>query len=157
MSIWEQTGIYHLEIAQRDFLGVVDEPMAFSEETIAKVIDEISANCADGCSRLFLDALARTLRGTDEHFRLRLSGNARRKFVPTDEHTANRLRRAHIAATVKWRESSGDPKEAAVAFACQKFNLSRAMVFKLLKEEAEWRKTVEDFLYANSLMTKKSH
>lgn len=138
-------GGYHLEYAQRDYWGIIDEPMAFSEETIAKVIDAIKDNCDDTGDRLFLAALARTLRGTDNQFRLRLSGTKRRPFQPVDEHDKLMVRRRHVAAVVQWREQQGDPKEAAVAFACAQFKLSRAKIFDLLKEEAEWQKILDSF------------
>lgn len=138
----EPESIYHLEYAQRDFRGITDEDMDFNEETLAQVIDEIilESNCLP--HMVFLRAMTRALRGTDSAFRLRLFHKKRGKFKSSADQAAEMEYRQRIYMHVLHRQGEGDPKEAAVADASAHFGISRATVFRLMKELDDWTEMI---------------
>ena len=133
---------YHLEFAQRDFLGIIDEPMEFSAATIAAAIQEIVEESEDFSHRLFLKAIVRALTNRDDVWKLTLSKRKRGRFVPVDEHDKIFGRKYGIALWIRAEEERGIKRESAVHSAMAQFNVSRQTVFAAIKEIDEFEQVV---------------
>ena len=62
---------------------------------------------------------------------------ARRKGRPKKSTSHDRLRQNAIARFVRWQVEDGAKQEAAIAEACEIFEMSRASVFKVLESVEE--------------------
>lgn len=150
----DPNAFYHLEYAQRDFLGLTDEPMEFSEKTIASVLEEIITETDFIPNRMFLRSLVRALRGEDIAFRLKLVGKARGKFKSAADQADEREFQHSVYMHVLDRQIAGDPKEAAVASAAAHFKISRANVFKQMRDLDNWNANHKDFIESLSKILK---
>ena len=128
-----------LERTQRIFLGLDDEPMAFDESTIARMLKTVASDY-DGLSDEFivLHAVANALLGVDGDFKMRLIHKRRGKFKPPDVQEAEFERRMSILYSVASLEKKGWKTEAAVARKQERFGISRAAVFADIKAAEEF-------------------
>lgn len=131
-----------LERTQRLFLGIDDEPMAFDESTIAGMLKKLASNYG-GLSDEFivLHAVANTLLGVDDDFRMKLIQKKRGKFKPPNIEHDEHERRMSILHSVANLEKKGWKTEAAVARMQERFGISRAAVFAEIKAAEEFLKS----------------
>jgi hypothetical protein len=122
-----------LERVQRLHLGVDDEPMEFSADTIAAMLQEIADVC-DPASAFELHAVVRALEGKDAHHRLELKQVRRGKFASPAEHFRRNMDWLNALAAL---EEQGVKTEAAIATIAEQAKCSRASVFAGIKEAEE--------------------
>ena len=126
---------YHLELAQRDFFGIIDEPMDFSEASIAKTIVEIAQDdVGKGTAGYsYLAAVIRALTGHDHEWKLVLVKRTRGRFHSVSDHAEIFDRQRWITRFVEYQVSIGVKKEAAVQMAMDETKCSRQTVFSAIK------------------------
>lgn len=128
-----------LELLQRDFLGIIDEPMEFSEASIARCLETV-AETVDADEVFFLRGVIRALSHPESEWRLKLVRRKRGKFVPPDEHGEAHDRKMGALYAVAMLEHEGMKSEAAVATIARQMNASRATIFSWLGEAEEFLK-----------------
>lgn len=127
----------NLERVQRIHQEIDNEPMEFSADSIASMLDDI-AERSDMNDAFTLHAVSRALRGLDEHHVLILKQKKRGKFVsPTDEE-GEFSRNLSWLHTLALHERNGVKTEAAIAFIAERWSVSRASVFAGIKEAEDY-------------------
>lgn len=122
-----------LERAQRLHLGLDNEQMEFSATTIAEMVQDIAHRC-DENDAFTLHAVARALRGDDEHHWLQLKHKKRGRFVsPTDRERQFQRSMEWLRALARL-ELDGIKTESAVAKISEEWGVSRASVFQTIRE-----------------------
>jgi hypothetical protein len=121
--------IVDLERVQRIHLGVDSEPMEFTADTIADMVQDIADNSFTH-EAFTLHAIARALRGLDDHHILVLRQKKRGKWESPTEHEKKHNREMSWLWTLGAWEHDGMKTEAAVARIAELANVSRATVFQ---------------------------
>ncbi|CCA93378.1 hypothetical protein [Novosphingobium sp. PP1Y] len=127
----------NLERVQRIHQDIDTEPMEFSADSIAKMLDEI-ADQSDCNVAFTLQAVSRALRGQDDHHVLILKQKKRGKFVSPTEHDNHHCRIMSWLHTLAMHEQDGVKTEAAVALIAENWGVSRASVFAGIKEAEDY-------------------
>lgn len=122
----------NLERVLRGHLGLIDEPMEFTAESIASMLEEIADEC-DPTSAFELHAVVRALRGEDKHHRLVLQQVKRGKFVSPTERSQYSERALEWLRALAILEHDGLKTEAAVADIARRWQVSRASIFAGIK------------------------
>ena len=138
-----------LERVQRCHLGIDCEPMEFNEATIADMIQDIADGRVEH-DAFALHAVARALRGLDDHHVLILKQKKPGKWESPTEHEAKANRELSWLYTLGAWERDGMKTEAAVARLAELAGVSRATVFagvrnaeKFLERCREWGSDAE--------------
>lgn len=128
-----------LELLQRDFLDVIDDPMEFGEPSLAAALSLfIREEQLTGAGARLLWGVINALDNPLSDWKLTLSRRGKgKRFVPINEYMERIAHDADVAILVCEREASGIKKEAAVAEAIAQFGLSRAAVFEAMRRSAQ--------------------
>lgn len=132
----------NLERIQRIHLGIDSEPMEFSANTIADMLQQVADEC-DEDSAFTIHAVVNALRGLDEHHVLQLKRKRRGRFVsPTEreEQTNRNLSWLHSLAKL---EAEGMQTEAAIAKISDVWKVSRAAVYAGIAKAEDFYRTVD--------------
>jgi hypothetical protein len=134
-----------LELIQRDYFGLFDGVMEFSEASLAVCLREIANDLPDNSNpSYFLNGLANALDAAESPWQLKLS---RKKWAGKFKSVSERsLDRALWALSVlEHYEAEGWPTEAAIAKVAERLGgLSRASTFAIVKEGRKLRKMFAD-------------
>ena len=122
-----------LERVQRIHLGIDSEEMEFSAGTIAHMLQQIAEQC-DEDEAFTIQVVVNALRGTDDHHVLVLQQKRRGKFVSPTKHEEKHNRNNKWLWWLGHLEKQGIKTESAVAEIAQKEGVSRATVFKGVKD-----------------------
>lgn len=122
-----------LERVQRIHLGLDSEPMEFSAETVAQMIQDVADNC-DAHNAFILHAVMRALRGNDDYHSLTLQQKKRGRFEAPDLQAAKHHRRRMWLHWLAHLESQGVKTEAAITEIGDKEGVSRATVFAEIRK-----------------------
>lgn len=123
----------NLERVQRIHLGLDDEKMDFSAETLAQMIEEIADNCPEH-EAFILMGVVNALRDSDADHRLELIAKKRGRYISPDRHSKNHHRNMLWLNWLAHLESKGIKTESAVAEICEKEGVSRATFFAAIKK-----------------------
>lgn len=147
-----------LERTQRIFLGLDDEPMPFDESTIAEMLKAVASNY-EGLSEEFmvLHAVANTLLGVDDNFKMKLVQKKRGKYKPPNVHQDEHSRRLSILHSVANLEQKGWKTEAAIARMQERFGISRAAVFADIKAAEKYLKSGAEIFGPNNFENPRSN
>lgn len=118
-----------LERVQRIHLDIDSEPMNFSELTIADMVQDIADRTFEE-DAFTLHAIARALRGLDDHHLLILKQKKRGKWKTPTESDAQYNREMSWLYTLAAWEREGMKTEAAIAQIAERASVSRATVFQ---------------------------
>ena len=135
-----------LELIQRDYFGLLDNEMEFSEASLAVCLREIAEDNPRGSlANYFLHGLANTLDQHDAPWQLKLSRKKwAGKFRSVSE--SNSERALWALSALKFYEAEGWPTEAAIAKVGERLGgLSRASTFKMVKEGRRLQKLFDGF------------
>lgn len=136
-----------LELIQRDYFGLLDEEMEFSEASLAVCLREIaSEQPKHSLATFFLNGVANALDSTESPWQLKLSRKKwAGKFRPVSHSSAERARWA--LWSLEHYESKGWPTEAAITQVAENLGgMSRASAFKIVKEGREHRQKIAEIL-----------
>lgn len=134
------------ELVQRDFLGVIDEPMEFSDASLAECLRKIIADIgAETNAGYLLGGIANALTTGQGGWRLSLKKATPGRFISVSEHENMRERDAEIARFLFDRQADGVSKKVAVIDASERFELSRASVFAAARRAYEFAGQLESF------------
>lgn len=142
----------NLERVQRIHLGIDDEEMEFSEETIARMIDDVAANC-DENEAFTLCAISAALRGDDPYHRLQLKQKKPGRFENPTEHARKFNRNFMWLHTIAELELSGVKTESAIAEVADAAGVSRATVFAGLKDAEDFLQSGAELFPGNDAFT----
>lgn len=129
-----------LERVQRIHLDLDDEPMEFSAETIAAMVQDVADNCNEH-EAFILHAVANALSGKDEHHVLLLQQNKRGRFVSPHEHRVTHIRNQHWLHWLAAMENDGVKTESAITEIARRFGVSRATVFSGIRQAEKFLET----------------
>lgn len=118
----------NLERVQRIHLDIEDEPMEFSAETIAQMLEDIAEKCFEH-EAFLIRGIINALIGEDHNHLLVLKHKRRGKFVSPTESSARHNRQRAMLYHLAELERQGVKTEAAVAELASLTGLSRASVF----------------------------
>jgi hypothetical protein len=127
-----------LEDVQRLHLGLESDlydadPMEFSAETIAAMLQSVAAQVSDGKAAA-IHAVVRALRGEDQHHRLELHQVRKGRHKMHHHYVAGRKRDREWLETLAQLEADGIKTESAIATIAERFGVSRASVFEGIKQ-----------------------
>lgn len=145
--------VVSLELVQRLHLGVEYEPMSFTSETIAEMLQEIADVC-DPASAFAIHGVVRALRGDDRYHRLELKQKKRGKFVSLSDHAENDELHVYWLHELADRVRQGIKTEAAVVALADEWRTSRATVFEGIrhaKRLLELEKSVARFVGSDGI------
>lgn len=126
-----------LERVQRIHLGLDDERMTFTSETIAQMIEDVAEKC-DEDEAFTLRAVINALRGEDKNHILVLKQKKRGRFVSPDEFQEANFRRSMWLAWLASLENRGIKTESAISEIATDEGVSRATVFSEIRLAEEW-------------------
>ena len=135
-----------LELIQRDYFGLLDNEMEFSEASLAVCIREIAKDQPRGSvANYFLNGLANTLDQPDAPWQLKISRKKwAGKFRSVSE--SNSERALWALSALEFYEAEGWPTEAAIVKVGERLGgMSRASTFKMVKEGRRLQKLFADF------------
>lgn len=135
-----------LELIQRDYFGLCDNIMEFSEASLAVCLREIADDQPSGSNAsYFLNGLANAFDAAESPWQLKLSRKKwAGKFKPVSESGGERALWA--LAALEYYENEGWPTEAAIAKVGERLGgLSRASTFAIVKEGRKLQKIFADF------------
>lgn len=136
---------FSLELAQRDFHGLLDEEMPFDEGSLAEAIRlSLSEIEMDVGHRNFLKALADSLDNPRAEWKLALAHNKPGKFRSPAHSAQQHYRDRWIDASLQRYKSKGMKTEAAVALLSEQNGWSRASIFGSLKRVREIERWVKE-------------
>ena len=137
-----------LERVQRIHLDIDQEPMDFSEESLAQMLQDIADDRPAGHQAFVLRAVANALRGEDSNHRLVLRQSRRGKWQsPSDDHARRRQ-------TIAWMlrldrlQNEGWQTDAAVHRIAETTGNSVATVYARISAERAWQKDIHGFAKA---------
>lgn len=123
-----------LERTQRIHQGIDSEPMEFSEETLAAMVQDLADDLGTGHKAFVLRAIANALSGRDDHHKLVLRQKKPGKWVSPTEYEESLNREMSWLWTLGAWEKQGMKTEAAVAKISELSGSSRAAVFAGVKK-----------------------
>ncbi len=131
-----------LEDVQRIHLGLESdlyeaEPMEFSAETIAAMLQSIAVQVSDAKAAA-IHAVVRALRGEDQHHRLELHQVRKGRHKMHHHYAADRKRDQEWLAILAQLESDGIKTESAIATIAERFGVSRASVLQELSRPKQY-------------------
>ena len=135
-----------LELIQRDYFGLVDGTMEFSEASLAVCLREIANDQPNNSNaHYFLNGLANALDAAESPWQLKLSRKKwAGKFKPCDGYEGERAMWA--LAALEYYENENWPTEAAIAKVAERLGgLSRASTFKIVRKGRRIRQMLVDF------------
>lgn len=123
-----------MELIQRDFFGLLDDEMEFSEASLAVCLREIADDFPPYSNGgYFLDGLANVLDSEASPWKLTLTRKKwAGKYRPVSDCQIEKALWALDA--LKIYEEKGWPTEAAISKIGEHLNLGRSTIFKLIKE-----------------------
>ncbi len=136
-----------LELIQRDYFGLLDNEMEFSEASLAACIRQISHELPKTTlAAFFLNGIANALDSEESPWQLKLSRKKwAGRFQPVSHSNTERARWALSA--LEYYEADGWPTEAAIAKVAELLGgMSRASAFKIVKEGREIQKEIDEIL-----------
>lgn len=135
-----------LERVQRIHLGIDQEPMEFSEESLAQMLQALADDRPTDHSAFVLHALARALRGEDDNHRLVLKQAKRGKWnSPSDEFA---LRRQSLAWRLRLERlrNEGWQTEAAIHRIAETTGNSVSTVYARISAEKDYQSDMQSFV-----------
>jgi hypothetical protein len=135
-----------LELIQRDYFGLFNDKMEFSEASLAVCLREIADDqFVNNITSYFLNGLANALDADESPWQLKLSRKKwAGKFKSASQGGGERALWALSA--LQYYETEGWPTEAAIAKVAEQLGgLSRASTFAIVKEGRKLRKMFADF------------
>jgi hypothetical protein len=148
---------FSLENAQRDLLGVFDEPMPFNTATLGSALREIADNVPEikTSEWRFLRAVADALDDPAAEWRLSLARTIRGKFIPPDQHVEQEERDALIGYWMDKGLEKYGKQEAAIADVAARLSISRATIFAALHRRRELAALLKQFRADNPALFRK--
>ncbi len=135
-----------LELIQRDYFGLLDQEMEFSEASLAVCLRDIADNSTtDSVASYFLDGLANALDGAESPWQIKVT---RKKWAGKFKSISNSEseRSLWALAVLEHYEAQGWPTEAAIAKVGERLGgLRRASTFNIIKNGRRLRKMLDNF------------
>jgi len=141
----------NLERVQRCHLDLDEEPMDFSEKTIADMLQDVADTLRHGHEAFVCSAVANALRDSDGHHKLSLNQKQRGKWKSPADQQEMRLKHLYWLVEVDKLEAEGWPTDAAVHHVAAQQGVSVATVYGGMRDtklQRETARAIADFLDA---------
>lgn len=128
-----RTHSVNLERVQRIHLGIDNEAMAFSAETIADMLTDVAERCNDD-EAFVIRAVVNALRGDDAYHGLVLKQKKQGRFLNPTLSEQRQTRRMKWLWWLAAREEAGIKTESAIAEIATNEGVGRATVFSEIRK-----------------------